>query len=38
MGGGAETMFNQITFIFSKESDGNVLSMQISFVNQKMKK
>ena len=30
MGGGAETMFNQITFIFSEEWHGNILSMHLN--------
>ena len=30
MGGGAETMYNQITFIFSKEQPGNILSMHLT--------
>ena len=34
MGGGAETMYNQNTFIFSKEYHGNIPS----FVNKKNEK
>ena len=30
MGGGAETMHNQITFIFIKEYYGNILSMHLT--------
>ena len=30
MGGGAEAVFNQITFIFSKEWHGNILSMHLN--------
>ena len=30
MGGGAETTYNQITFIFSKEQHGNTLSMHLT--------
>ena len=30
MGGGAETMYNQITFIFSKEQHGTILSMHLT--------
>ena len=30
MGGGAVTMFKQITFIFTKEENGNILSMHLN--------
>ena len=30
MGGGADTMFNQIKFIFSKVKHGNILSMHLN--------
>ena len=30
MGGGAETMYNQISLIFSKEQHGNILSMRLT--------
>ena len=30
MGGGAETMYNQITVIFSKEYHGTILSMYLT--------
>ena len=30
MGGGAETMYNQITFIFRKEWHGNILSIHLT--------
>ena len=30
MGGGAETMFNQITFIFSKNQHGTILSVHLT--------
>ena len=30
MGGEAETMYNQITFIFSKEQHGTILSMHFT--------
>ena len=30
MGGEAETMYNQITFIFSKEQHGTILSMHLT--------
>ena len=44
MGGGAETMHNQITFIFIKEYYGNILSMHLikfckseKWINKKLK-
>ena len=37
--GGAETMYNHINFVFSKEEHGNIQSMHLtSFVNQKNEK
>ena len=30
MGGGTETMYNQITFIFSRKYRGNILSMHLT--------
>ena len=30
MGGGAETMYNQISFIFSREQHGTILSMHLT--------
>ena len=37
MGGGAETMYNQITFIFSKEWRGTILSMHLTKSHQSEK-
>ena len=37
MGGGAETMYNQITFIFSKEQHGTILSMHLTKVRKSKK-